>query len=52
LGIALLLVINFVPRLWPILMGIVLLGLAWGAISSFINGAAGAGILLLGFNQK
>jgi hypothetical protein len=47
LGIALLLVINFVPRLWPILMGIVLLGLAWGAISSFINGAAGAGILLL-----
>ena len=47
LGIALLLVINFVPRLWPILMGVVLLGLAWGAISSFISGETGAGILLL-----
>jgi uncharacterized membrane protein len=47
LGIALLLVINFVPRSWPILMGVVLLGLAWGAISSFIDGATGAGILML-----
>ncbi len=47
LGLALLLVINFVPRLWPILMGVVLLGLAWGAISSFIGGETGAGILLL-----
>jgi hypothetical protein len=47
LGIALLLVINFVPRLWPILMGVLLLGLAWGAISSFIGGEIWAGILFL-----
>ncbi len=47
LGLALLLVTNFVPRLWPWLMGLLGLGILVRAIISLVNEGFSGGVLIL-----
>jgi uncharacterized membrane protein len=46
-GLVLLLVINFVPRLWPVLMGLLVLGFAVQGVVSLVRDGFSWGVLLL-----